>query len=133
MGSGGRMRRFSAAAAGVTLALIAAPPSSSGAVVKYEDGVGLVYRATRGEANQLRMNPFAAGFATQIMSIEDLGAPLKQRGSYCQASTPLLCPTTPVYVYMSDGDDRGSAYPFFRDAYIWGQDGDDRIAADGRD
>jgi hypothetical protein len=126
------MRRTYLAATAVALALMAAPASTSASVVKYEDGVGLVYRASRGEANQLKTNPFTGGIQTNVTSIEDLGAPLKQRGSYCQASTLLLCPGAPMYAYMSDGDDRGSAYTFFTDAFIWGQDGNDHISADGR-
>jgi hypothetical protein len=127
------MRRISAAAVAVTLALIAAPASSLGAVVKHEDGVGLVYRASRGEANDLRMNPFAGGYENYATSIGDLGAPLKQRGSFCGVvSSLLLCPADAVYAYLRDGDDRGSAFTYYRDAFIWGQGGNDVVRANGR-
>jgi hypothetical protein len=126
------MRRISAVAAAVVLALIATPAEA--AVTVYHDGVGLIYRASRGEANHLVMHPFTGqieGVADSSMTIQDDNAPFHQRGSFCLAETPLRCPTAAVYAYMSDGDDYGLVDPYSRDAYVWGQDGDDDVFASG--
>jgi hypothetical protein len=80
------------------------------------------------------MNPFAgeiAGVGSYSMTIQDDNAPLKQRGTDCLRQTPLRCPSTDMYAYMSDGDDYATVMPYFRDAYVWGQDGDDHVAANG--
>ena len=133
------MRRISlvALAASVALAGAAAvPAASSGAVVFFEDGVGLTYRAARGEVNHLTMNPFAGpteGVSASSMTIQDDSAPLRQLGEFCLPETPLRCPSVAMYAYMGDGNDFGVANPFIRDAYIWGQRGDDDVSASGRD
>jgi hypothetical protein len=71
------------------------------------------------------------GVATSTMTIQDDNAPLKHRGSYCFVPTPLRCPSADMYAYMSDGYDYARMVPYFRDAYVWGQDGDDDVVANG--
>jgi hypothetical protein len=133
------MRRISLSglAAFVALAGAAAVPAASlGAVVFFEDGIGLTYRAAPGEVNHLTMNPFAGpieGVSTSSMTIRDDSAPLEQLGGFCLPETPLRCPTVAMHAYMGDGNDFGVANPFFRDAYIWGQGGNDDVSASGRD
>jgi hypothetical protein len=130
------MRRISIAVALLSVALAAAPAASFGAVLVYEEGVGLTYRAAPGEVNHLTMDPFAGpieGISTMSMTIQDDGAPLRQLNDFCLVETPLHCPTVPTYAYLGDRDDYGAAVPYFRDAYIWGQGGDDEIGASGRD
>jgi hypothetical protein len=133
------MRRVSlvALAACVALAGAAAVPAASfGAVVFYEDGVGLTYRAAPGEVNHLTMNPFAGpieGVSTSSMTIQDDTAPLEQLGEFCLPETPLRCPSVAMYAYMGGGNDYGVASPYVRDAYIWGQGGNDDVSASGRD
>jgi hypothetical protein len=124
-------------AAGLVLAGAASVAATSfGAVLVYEDGVGLTYRAAPGEINRLTMNPFAGpieGVSAQSMTIQDDNAPLRQLNDYCLPGPPLQCPTTKMFAYMGGGDDQGDAAPYFRDAYIWGQSGNDDIGASGRD
>ena len=81
------------------------------------------------------MNPFAGpieGVSTTSMTIQDDSAPLVQLGDFCLPETPLRCPTVAMYAYMGDRSDYGVASPYFRDAYIWGEGGNDDIAASGR-
>ena len=133
------MRRSSlvALAACVALAGAAAVPAASfGAVTFSKDGVALTYRAAPGEVNHLTMNPFAGpieGVSSSSMTIQDDSAPLAQPGEFCLSETPLRCPSMATYAYMGDGNDYGSANPYFRDAYIWGQGGNDDVSASGRD
>jgi hypothetical protein len=119
-----------------SVALAAVPAAASAATLRYEEGVGLTYRAAPGEVNHLAVNPFAGpieGVSSTSMTIQDDSAPLAQLGDFCLAETPLRCPTVAMYAYMGDGDDSGAAAPYFRDAYIWGRRGDDDVRASGRD
>jgi hypothetical protein len=133
------VRRISRAARATCLALTVAaiiPAASEAASLVFEDGVGLTYRASSGETNHLVMNPFAGeidGVSIYSMTLQDDGARLKQLNQFCLPETPLRCPTVATYAYMGNGDDFGMAAPYFRDAFIWGQGGDDDIAASGRD
>ena len=130
------MRRIALVACVALVGAAAAPAASSGAVIFHEDGVGLTYRAAPGEVNHLATNPFAGpieGVSNSSMTIQDDTAPLVQIGDFCLPETPLRCPTEPMFAFMGDGDDHGESTPFFRDAYIWGQGGDDDVTASGRD
>jgi hypothetical protein len=133
------MRRVSLVvlAACVALAGAAAVPAVSfGAVVFFQDGVGLTYRAAPGEVNHLTMNPFAGpieGVSGSSMTIQDDNAPLEPLDDFCLPETPLRCPSVAIYAYMGGGNDYGVANPYIRDAYIWGQGGNDDVSASGRD
>jgi hypothetical protein len=130
-------RRISLIAlAACVLALAAVPSATFAATLRYEEGVGLIYRAAPGEVNHLAMNPFAGpieGVSSSSMTIQDDSAPLRQLGDFCLPETPLRCPTVAMYAYMGDRSDSGVANPYTRDASIWGEGGNDDIAASGRD
>jgi Ca2+-binding RTX toxin-like protein len=131
------MRRIALIALATCVALAGAaavPAAGLSAVLSYQDGVGLTYRAAPGEVNHLAMNPFAGpieGVSNFSMTIEDT-APLVQVGDFCLPETPLRCPTVAMYAYMGDRSDTGVAAPYFRDAYIWGEGGNDDVSASGR-
>jgi Ca2+-binding RTX toxin-like protein len=130
------MRRIALVAWIALAGAAAVPAASSGAVIFHEDGVGLTYRAAPGEVNELAMNPFAGpieGVSTTSMTIQDDTAPLEQLGEFCLPETPLRCPSVAMYAYMGDGNDHGVASPYFRDASIWGQGGNDDVSASGSD
>jgi hypothetical protein len=116
--------------------LAAAPATSSAAVIFQDDSGGLTYRAGLGEANHLTMDPFAGPIedvSTSSMFIADSGATLTPLDDFCLPGPPLQCPTVAFTAFMGDRDDHGEAIPFFRDAEIWGQGGDDDLQASGRD
>ena len=119
------------------LAVLAVAPATSSAAVLFQDGSGgLTYRAGLGEANHLTMDPFAGpieNVSTTSMFIADSGATLTPLDDFCLAGPPLQCPTVAFTAFMGDRDDHGEAIPFFRDAEIWGQAGDDDLQASGRD
>jgi hypothetical protein len=129
-------RRISLIALAACAALAAIPSATFAATLRYEDGVGLIYRAAPGEVNHIATHPFAGpieGVSSSSMTIQDDTAPLTQLGDFCLPETPLRCPTVALYAYMGDRSDSGVANPYTRDAYIWGEGGDDDIAASGRD
>jgi hypothetical protein len=130
-------RRFSLIAlAACVLALAAVPSATLAATLRYEEGVGLIYRAAPGEVNHLATHPFAEpieGVSSSSMTIQDDSAPLSQLGDFCLPETPLRCPTVAMYAYMGDRSDSGVANPYTRNAYIWGEGGNDDIGASGRD
>ena len=129
-------RRFALISLAACVAVATVPAASFAATLRYQEGVGLTYRAAPGEVNHLAMNPFAGeieGVSTNSMTIQDDSAPLVQRGTFCLPETPLRCPSVAMYAYMGDGNDYGVANPYVRDAYIWGQGGNDDVTASGRD
>ena len=126
-------RRFALISLAACVVVATVPAASFAATLRYQEGVGLRYRAAPGEVNHLAMNPFAGpieGVSTNSMTIQDDSAPLVQLGTFCLPETPLRCPSVAMYAYMGDGSDYGVASPYFRDAYIWGQGGNDDVTAE---
>jgi hypothetical protein len=116
--------------------LAAAPATGSAAVIFHDDGGGLTYRAAPGEANHLTTDPFGGpieGVSQFSMLVADSGAPLRALDAFCVPGPPLQCPTVDFTALMGDRADHGEATPFFRNALILGQAGDDDLTASGRD
>jgi hypothetical protein len=97
----------------------AAAQAASAAQV--QDGL---YQAARGEVNTVRITDTASG-----SEVVDLTAPLVL-GPGCVAGPPVVCGYI-RFAYLGDRDDRAERRSFFSDVFVYGQQGNDDVIADG--
>ena len=112
------------------LALAAAPGVAVAATVETGPD-GILYRAARGEVNDVTMRD--AGPVPPRRSVVEASAPLTL-GPGCDAGTPILCSDLSRHtdvLRLGDRDDRANYFSNFADSYVYGQQGNDDVVSAG--